>query len=310
MGDAVFVGSCSGVAYSLDRSSGEVTWSYDTRQDAGPAQFHGDPVVIGGQIVTGSDTAEPSFSYSFDKKTGELNWKVEGHVIETDVLSVGGVLSGRTRTGALIGIEPATGTKLWAVEAEGRTCGERSYSPAARGRTVYSPQTDGTLVAVDATSGAVRWKSTVGCASTAVAMDGNALFLGVSPDRLIRLDPNTGGILSERELNGRVRDRLTLLHDQLVALVDGHRVVAFDRDLKQTLWTLEHGSEITSPRPLLWRETILIGDRSGQLLAIAPERGDVVWSLEVDGIIRGLGSGGSNLYVGTLEGVLHALRLD
>ena len=58
------LGSCSGRFYALDSASGMPRWSYDTRQDveeAGPAQFHGDPLVLGDQVVTGSDTARPSF---------------------------------------------------------------------------------------------------------------------------------------------------------------------------------------------------------------------------------------------------------
>jgi len=54
-GDLVYVGSCSGTYFALNRSTGARRWTYDTRQDGDAAQFHGNPLITDDLVVTGSD---------------------------------------------------------------------------------------------------------------------------------------------------------------------------------------------------------------------------------------------------------------
>jgi len=58
VGDAVILGSCAGTLYALDRTTGSPIWLYDTEADGAAAQFHGEPLLIGGRIVIPSD-ADP-----------------------------------------------------------------------------------------------------------------------------------------------------------------------------------------------------------------------------------------------------------
>ena len=47
---------------------------------------------------------------------------------------------------------------------------------------------------------------------------------------------------------------------------------------------------------------------AGQLQALRPEDGAVVWNRHVDGVVRGVGSDGDLLFIGTLKGTLFAVR--
>ncbi|HEX2122070.1 MAG TPA: PQQ-binding-like beta-propeller repeat protein, partial [Thermoanaerobaculia bacterium] len=67
VGDAVIIGSCSGSLYSLDRTTGKPIWIYDTRADGPPAEFHGEPLLLGDRVVIPTDADPRGHLYSFDR---------------------------------------------------------------------------------------------------------------------------------------------------------------------------------------------------------------------------------------------------
>ena len=75
MGDRLFIGSCSGSFFALDRNDGGFLWSHDTSLDGESANFHGSPVIAAGRIVVGSDSGLDGFLYGFDLETGEVRWQ-------------------------------------------------------------------------------------------------------------------------------------------------------------------------------------------------------------------------------------------
>jgi hypothetical protein len=52
----------------------------------------------------------------------------------------------------------------------------------------------------------------------------------------------------------------------------------------------------------------VVGGEAGELQALRPEDGAVVWNRHVDGVVRGVGSDGDLLFIGTLKGTLFAVR--
>ncbi len=59
---------------------------------------------------------------------------------------------------------------------------------------------------------------------------------------------------------------------------------------------------------LNWRQQLLVGDRSGQLIALDPASGEALWTHQLEGQLRGIGSFGDILFVGTIEGTIYALK--
>src|SRR4030095_9021463 len=110
-GDLVYVGSCSGTYFALDRVKGEVRWSYETRRDGAPAQFHGNPLITGDLVVTGRAGQGPALVYPFDRKTGELRWKTPVDGQDTDLLRFGGLAIGGTTPGDLVALDLPNGIK-------------------------------------------------------------------------------------------------------------------------------------------------------------------------------------------------------
>ena len=306
VGDVLFVGSCSGVAYGIDKQSGEVRWTYDTRADAGPAQFHGDPAIVGDLVLTGSDTADPSMIYAFRAETGELAWKRESDVIESDVVSASGLVIGQTFFGDYVALEVATGERRWRLSTDERRCGRRPQAPATDGERVYLAAPDGTLKGLRAGDGEVLWSHELGCVSTALELWRGRLWAGTPEGRLVAVDPQTGEILSSVDVGGRPHGRPAPVAERvLVVQVGEQEAVALDPEGTRVVWRHRHDRELSSPRPHPYGGLALVGDAEGSVVALDPQDGSVRWTVKVEGTIRGIGSEPGVLYVGTLGGVVY-----
>ena len=55
MEDTVFVGSCAGIFYALNKATGEQRWSYNIRQDGKQISFQGNPLVVVDMILIGPE---------------------------------------------------------------------------------------------------------------------------------------------------------------------------------------------------------------------------------------------------------------
>lgn len=92
-GDSVFVGSCSGVFYALNKNTGQLQWSYDITKDGKQRSFHGNPLLTGEMVLIGTDQACDLESighvYAFDRRTGAVKWKYKSTSVPTDIIQVG-----------------------------------------------------------------------------------------------------------------------------------------------------------------------------------------------------------------------------
>jgi outer membrane protein assembly factor BamB len=100
-----------------------------------------------------------------------------------------------------------------------------------------------------------------------------------------------------------------IIGDRLIVLCnDATELVGAKSDLTSILWRLPTTSRWSSDRPQAWHEWILAGDEKGQLVAVDPVAGMIVWSHQLSGTIRGIGVDDSTIFVGTYEGTVRALR--
>ena len=121
VGDVIFVGSLDGSIYALDAASGRVRWSFKAEQG-----IRAKPVLA-------------------CKGTGSC-------VSLTDQVLVVG-----SRDGMVYGFDPITGNASWEQPFD---AGGRVLAPlVAEGNVVYGANTDHTLFALDASTGAAIWRS-------------------------------------------------------------------------------------------------------------------------------------------------------
>ena len=309
MGEKLFAGSCSGVVYAINKNSGEAIWTYDTRQDSGPAQFHGDPAIAGDVFITGSDTAEPSFVYAFKMDDGTLLWKKNTDVLESDIVAAGGVVVGQTFFGDFVALDPDTGDRRWKLTANERKCGRRPKAPAASRQTVFVAASDGTIRALRASDGKEKWSHNSPCVSTGLKIVRGRLWAGSGPSVWSR-SLDTGRELSSVDIGGNGHGSLVVAgKSATVVLQVGQRdVVAVHQDGKAIRWRYRADHDLTSPRPHAYGELVIVGGKEGQVIAIDADNGAVRWQGSVEGTVRGIGSDAGRLYIGTLQGNIYGFR--
>ena len=114
VGNAVILGSCAGTLYALDRMTGTPIWLYDTRADGSAAQFHGEPLLVGDQVVIPTDSDPKGNIYSFDSASGDLLWKVAfNQGVATTPLLIAGRVIAVSAEGEVVAIDPKNGEVAW-----------------------------------------------------------------------------------------------------------------------------------------------------------------------------------------------------
>ena len=88
----MFIGSCAGNFYAINKSTGQVQWSYDIRKDGKQQSFHGDPLVTNDLILIGTDrSCDPEgvgHVYAFERDSGKVRWKYRSTSIPTDIVQL------------------------------------------------------------------------------------------------------------------------------------------------------------------------------------------------------------------------------
>lgn len=316
VGGTLYVGSCAGVFYAFDAATGEVRWSFDTGDDGSPAQFHGNPIVTGELVVTPSDATDEGYTYAFDRATGELSWKQAtdgGGGIVTDLLHVGSTAVGVSKSGDLLCFGLADGLVLWSFSPEAYTYREfRPMGPALAGGRILFSGLDGAVYAVDAESGEKLWKRELGARiTTALRVDGDGVFLGLADFRLVRLKLADGWPAWELPLDGAPAGFPLVAGDTLVVLLGlefkALDVLAVDADRGVERWRQSTETSWSTVRLYPWHGAVLAGTGEGELHAFQLSDGSEEWTLTLEGRLRGMGSAGGLLYVGTIDGMLYAL---
>jgi outer membrane protein assembly factor BamB len=299
------------VYYALERASGRTRWSYDTRQDGGSAQFHGNPLVTEDLLVTGSDGQGAGYVYAFERKTGTPRWKTAVGGLETDLFRFAGMAVGGTTAGELVALDLGSGKIVWRFDTE--THPHRRYhrgTPVLLDERVFFGGTDGRVYALRAASGEILWQRDLGCrVSTSLLMADGGLYVGGADGRLYRLDPATGAVTAGLALDGEPHSVLTAAAGSLLVLVGESTLAAIDLDLKQVRWTRVAPEAWSTPRPLIVGKAVLVGNEAGELSAFQTADGKTVWSGKIAGMPRGLSLADAILYVGTLRGTLFAYEM-
>jgi outer membrane protein assembly factor BamB len=185
-------------------------------------------------------------------------------------------------------------------------------TPAICAGRVFFAGADGVVYALSTASGAQVWKSVIGSSvSTALAVVREALVFGTRDGRLLRIDHRTGTRLAELRLGRVPFGRLVGAAESLFTLAGEDDLLvlnAVHASLGSSRWIRRAERGWSSAGPYLWKGAVVVGGEAGELEALRPEDGAVVWARHVDGVVRGVGSDGDLLFVGTLKGTLFAVR--
>lgn len=288
-------------------------WEYDTRLDGAEVEFHGDALVTEDLVVTGSDHRQQDgvgHVYAFGREDGQLRWKYTiPHGVATNVVAAGARAFAVTLDDELVCLDLSTGRALW-THATGFYNPEFLFNstPAVDKDRVFFGGLDGTVYALNGVSGEIIWKRQLRSGvSTSVLLVDQALLLGTTDGRFYRLDRTTGDPTAELQMERMPTGRLTAAKDCILGFLGPQTLGCVEPSLRRIRWTRQFPKEWSSARPYLWGDAVLVASEA-ELSAFRLPDGRPAWSQMLEGTIRGIGSSGDVLYIGTLNGAVYAIR--
>jgi outer membrane protein assembly factor BamB len=315
----VFIGSCAGTFYSLNKSTGEVQWSYDIRKDGKQTSFHGSPLITDDLILIGTDlSCAPDgvgHVYAFERNTGKIRWKYQTTSVPTDILRLGPNIYFGSFQDHWSALSLSTGELVWSFStgAANQDC-TMVKSPVADADHLYLTGLDGLVYSLDTATGRVIWKRKLSASpSTALALKDDALFVGTSDNHLYRLSSKSGLTVADLAVEATPVGRLTLTDDSLLMFLanpserSGY-ILSVDSKLKNEHWKQKSTPDWASERPSVWKGLVLAGNCRGELAAFRASDGAPQWKLNLKGCIRSVGNSDDMLFVGVQEGTVYALR--
>ena len=322
MGNVVFIGSCVGTFFALDRQTGKVLWSYDIGQDGNQSSFHGNPLVVKDQIITGTDGGGIGHVYAFEMATGIVRWKYpiakgmpNSIGMPTDIVRLGNSIFGVTFGDELISLNAENGKVNWTF-ASGYSAKKSMWpqSLALGTDRVFFGGIDGTVYALAAQSGQVIWKRDLGArVSASLTVSGDNLYVGTTNEYMFRLNTKTGQIISQMKLKTIPVGWPTLAGDNLLVYLNpnggaggAELLISLDPALKQIQWQQEASSNWSLTRPFIWHSTVLAGTEKGEVKAFRLSDGAIEWTTTLKGTIRSFGGDKKALFIGTLGGTVYA----
>lgn len=258
--------------------------------------------VAYGQFVFGMNAASGNVVWHFPNEGNNQVLFYSQPYVSGDYVYVGDVAKNFYK------IDGQTGAAVWTfTDARGYYIGQANEADG----TVYAPSNDGNLYAIDE-NGNLKWKFETGHFIWAQPQIGtNAVYVG-SLDNYVYAVSKDGQEIWSSEMNGAVVAAPALSEDgtRLFAASIGKDITAFNTANGSAIWTFTADESVWG-RGLLANETFYIADSGGNLYALDPDNGDLVWQQKVAGsIIGGVSAVEDGIALATEEGTVRTFLFD
>lgn len=317
----MFIGSCAGNFHALNKTTGQVKWSYDIRRDGKQVSFHGDPLVTDDLILVGTDhNCVPDgigHVYAFERDSGKVRWKYRAVSVPTDIVQIGSNVLFGSFQDQWSSVDLRSGKLNWnfSTGATNPDC-NMPKAPVTDGNRLFIAGLDGVVYSLDALSGGVTWKRKLPASpSTGLALKDKTIYVGTNDERIYRLNADTGVVISELALEAKPVGRLAFANDSLFMFLENRTervgfIISVDSRLAGVRWKQRSSPDWASERPHLWKEFVVAGNCRGELAGFRISDGAPQWNLSLKGCIRSIGSSGNMLFAGVQEGTIYAYELS
>lgn len=288
---AVFAADDQRRMWRFNALTGEAAWHRDSLGD------HPKGIVqclqpVDGSVVYGCYDGTVT---RLDQRTGQIvwRWRVDAYVHATPAVDLeNGRLYVNTESvdsngacGHLNALDWKTGRTIWRRRQAFWPPGSPFFDKASQ--LVVATCNDQSLIAVDAATGALRWRATThGLVRGRPAVIGDVVLVANESTWLQAFDLHTGAELRRRQFGGGDVHQYTHAADGLVYTVDstGH-LSAFDIEDFRLVWINRLRSTGTWAPVALGRHLIMLS-REGHLVVLDAKSGIKHWEGEIDGQYR------------------------
>ena len=195
-----------------------------------------------------------------------------------------------------------------------------NFTPAADKERVYLPQSNGSLVSLRLSDGALIWRSDVGgTLSASPAVDERNVFVAseslptpksVYPQAtgvLRALSPQSGLTSWMRTLPSPVRGGINLNDQSLFVTSSDGRLYALRKESGEIRW-IKYNSSPFNALNFLHGEMLYASDSSGDIISIELENGRTLWRYRTRKSLRApVAVYGNMVYAGTADGFVYAI---
>ena len=178
--------------------------------------MHARPLLAAGYILVADDAG---MVRALRPDNGSIRWITAlGAPVYSGMATHAGRLYVPTTRGKLFTLEAASGKVLWTYVHADTTV--RIATAAADSTMVVFGASDGTVTALEATSGAARWQWQGSDAIAAAPyVNAHAAYVGTMGQRIYALDRNSGAVRWQEGLRGRVKSAIVGCDDFLLVPV-------------------------------------------------------------------------------------------
>jgi len=334
VGNLLFVGSCSGNFYALDRLTGRIRWTYNIKQDGEQQSFHGDPLVTDDLILIGTDLGKQGHIYAFERESGKVRWKslapagADGNVgVASDLVRRGDNVYAVAQGDELLCLSLKDGSTRWTFASQfDRQRNLTSNSPTLDGNLVLLGGLDGLVYALQADSGQVVWKTDLHSrVTTTPIVSQGSVYVGTQDGHFYQLQTKSGAVTRSLGISGSPDRHMGVTAHSLVTVLihppqteggsqfQPNDLDSIDLDLRRVNWLQKSSTAVarnswTSSRPYVWKDYVFVGDLAGKLFAFHKESGSLAWSHQFPSrVVRGIGFTNDMLYVGMQGGMIYGL---
>ncbi|SIR90909.1 outer membrane protein assembly factor BamB family protein [Natronorubrum thiooxidans] len=251
--DTVFVGTSHGNCYALECDTGRRRWVFETTAatDTAPVVTHDHLFLATGKGVV----------YALEPATGEKRWRTELPGTLESALALSDGLLYASHTAGLSALEADSGEIIWTHETDTPVVGAPAVDGERNRRRGWGerpdPDQEIDLLSLDD----ARMEE-----DGERAHDGNQVYVGTTDGTILALEATTGEQCWDAPTSGAIVDGPTIVDDRVYVADDEGTLIAFHTSSGQSWFTYEIQTSFTSsPTVLEATDSTFVGASDGYL---------------------------------------------
>jgi outer membrane protein assembly factor BamB len=219
----LLVSSANGMLLALEPFTGEKVWQFEAK-----GRFVA-PASAGHGLIF--QPGDHGIIYALSAEDGSEIYRVTLKAEIVSPVAVSGLAHATDLEGNVYGISPDDGSIVWTTAVGGPLWSP----PAVAGRQVVVAHSGGDVVALEASTGAERWRyAALEVVRAAPVIVGKFVIVGTMTGRLLVLDFETGNLVDETKLDGAVTVPPVSDGNIVIAVTDKGYITCFGDTYEQS----------------------------------------------------------------------------